>query len=115
MAPHKKGACERGATLVFHDEGGFSLRPPIRRTWAPRGKTPIVRHRFNWKRVHAIGAIACDPDGSHAQLLLYLQERAITEEAIVPYLEALHKHIDGLIVLLWDGLSSHRSQKVQAY
>jgi|SRR5579862_2076255 len=115
MASDKKGAIQRGATLVFHDEGGFSLKPNLRRTWAPRGQTPIVRHKFNWERVHAVGALACCPDGSQAQLLVYLQETAINAEAIIAYLSALHEHIPGLIILLWDGLPSHRSKKVAAY
>ena len=36
----KKGAIKRGAKLAFLDESGFSLKPSIRRTWAPRGRTP---------------------------------------------------------------------------
>src|SRR5687768_5543699 len=29
--------------LVFIDETGFMMAPLVRRTWAPRGKTPIVK------------------------------------------------------------------------
>jgi hypothetical protein len=36
---------------VFWDESGASLLPVTRRTWAPGGCTPVIRHRFKWKRV----------------------------------------------------------------
>jgi hypothetical protein len=29
---------------VVLDESGVGFTPPVRRTWAPRGKTPILRH-----------------------------------------------------------------------
>ena len=43
----KKSARHRGALIVFQDESGFSLLPSVRSTWAPRGKTPVLRHHFN--------------------------------------------------------------------
>lgn len=87
----------------------------MRRTWAPRGQTPILKHMFNWQRAHAIGAIACDPEDHACELLLYVQEQAITKEAIVAYLAALGEHLGQAVVVLWDGLPSHRSKLVQAY
>lgn len=115
MAPHKKGASERGAWLVFLDESGFSLKPSVRRTWAPRGQTPILEHKFNWQRAHAIGALACQPDGTACELLLYVQEQAINKQTILAYLPALRAHLGEAVVLLWDGLPSHRSKVVQEY
>jgi transposase len=32
----------RNAHLVFLDESGFFLTPTVRRTWGPRGQTPLV-------------------------------------------------------------------------
>ena len=31
------------AWICFEDEAGQNLRPPKARTWAPRGRTPVVR------------------------------------------------------------------------
>ena len=47
-APPKKARNEK-APLVFIDESGFFLNPLVRRTWAPRGKTPLLR-RFGRHR-----------------------------------------------------------------
>src|SRR5689334_24845986 len=45
---HKKSARRRGAWICFQDESGFSLLPVVRATWAPRGQTPVLDHRFSW-------------------------------------------------------------------
>lgn len=37
----KKKACEEGWSMVVIDETGFMLQPVVRRSWAPRGQTPI--------------------------------------------------------------------------
>jgi hypothetical protein len=49
--------------IVFWDESGASLLPVTRRSWAPCGNTPVVRHHFNWKRCSMAAAICY---GSHA-------------------------------------------------
>ncbi|WP_431775314.1 hypothetical protein [Streptomyces cucumeris] len=53
------------AWIVFLDESGVSLLPQIRRTYSPRGRTPLLRHRLNWKRASMAGALgyhSADPD-----------------------------------------------------
>ena len=115
MAADKKGALERAATLVFYDEGGFSLKPSVRSTWAPRGQTPLLRHKFNWKRLHATANVVCQPDGSACDLFLSVQEQAIAEDAVSAHLNALHQQVSGVLFVLWDGLPAHRSKKVQQH
>ncbi|MET9532174.1 winged helix-turn-helix domain-containing protein [Streptomyces sp. NPDC006649] len=53
----KKGAVNKRAWIVFLDESGVSLLPQIRRTCSPRGRTPLLRHRQNWKRASMAGAL----------------------------------------------------------
>jgi hypothetical protein len=50
VAPDQKGVCAKSAWLVFFDASGISLPAVARRTWSPKGQTPILRHRGNWKR-----------------------------------------------------------------
>lgn len=115
MASDKKGAQKRSAKLAFLDESGFSQKPSVRRTWAPRGQTPTIKIHFNWKRLNVIGSLICDPDGNEADLLLHMQPKSIKDDAVLTYLEALHKQVPGPMVLLWDHLPAHRSAKVAAY
>jgi transposase len=74
-----------------------------------------LEHHFNWKRLNVIGSLICEPDGSQPDIVLHLQPKTIKEDAVIAYLEALHRQVPGPITLLWDGLPAHRSAKVQAY
>jgi hypothetical protein len=58
------------AWLCFLDESAVSLTPPVRRTWAPRGVTPVLRDRKRHRpKVSRVGALCFRPDGSAARLL----------------------------------------------
>ena len=54
-AAHQKKSRRLNATLVFWDESGFLMLPIVRRTWVPRGQTPVLYH--NAKRMRIISAI----------------------------------------------------------
>ena len=45
----KKKPEKKGRTIVFIDESGLSERPHRCRTWAPKGRTPVLQYHFNWK------------------------------------------------------------------
>ena len=115
LARDKKGAEKRRATLVFLDESGFSQRPSIRRTWAPRGQTPVLRLPFNWKRLSAIGALSTTPGGRKVRLFLSLLGGNVTSEVVIRFLRNLRRHIRGKVVLLWDRLPAHRSKCTQQF
>src|SRR5215471_4449657 len=62
----QKKARQRNAWLVFIDESGLFLIPFVRRTWAPRGRTPILKHRMRHHcRLSLIGAISISPQRRH--------------------------------------------------
>lgn len=110
MAGSKKNAARRGATIVFVDESGFSERPSIQRSWAPRGQTPFLSHRFgHWQNLSAIGAVAYSPAGRRARFFLMLVRGAVRSEHIIRFLKLLHQHVPGLIILIWAGINPHRS------
>ena len=85
--------------MVLVDEAGFSLTPLIPNTWAVKGTTPKIACNLNWKKFSAIGGIA--PSGK-------LQGTRRLYKEVIQYLGQLLKHIDGHIVVLWDGLPQHR-------
>jgi hypothetical protein len=116
VATNQKGAAAESAWLVFFDESGVSLIPPVRRTWSPRGRTPILRHRMAWKRASMAAALGDRPDGTKARLCFHLQQDAYDTDSLIKVLEQLKAFYAGQrVVLLWDGLSSHWSHRMRAH
>ena len=116
MAGGKKNAARQGATIVFIDESGFSERPSVQRTWAPRGQTPVLIHRFShWKNLSAIGAAAYSPHGRRARFFLSLVPGAIRSEHIIRFLKHLHRRHPGPLIVIWDGVNPHRSLATRAF
>ena len=102
---------------MFWDESGVSFTPPVRRTWAPRGHTPILRHRQrNWARL-SMAALCCyRPDGARARLAFHLQPGSYNDQLLIGVLGQLRRFLHGQkATLLWDGLPSHRSRPMQAF
>lgn len=101
--------------LVFWDEAGFSQRPSVRRTWAPKGKTPVLKQPFNWKRLSAIGIIGYTPHTGCARLLFSLRPGNVDSAWVVSRLRCMHRQVPGQVVLLWDGLPAHRSERTEDF
>jgi transposase len=99
---------------VFEDESGVSLLPSVRATWAPRGHTPVLRHRFNWKRLSLAGGLAYEPDGSDAHLVFQLRPGAYNDQTLIEFLDELHQiEQQRSLMLIWDGLPSHHSGRMR--
>ena len=99
--------------ILFEDESGVSLLPSVRATWAPRGQTPVLRHHFAWKRLSMAGVLAYEPDGRDAHLVFQLRPGAYNDETLIDFLAEVHRHEKHRSVLLiWDGLPSHRSRRM---
>jgi hypothetical protein len=88
----------------------------VRSTWAPKGQTPVLCHRFNWKRLSMSAALCFRPDGTEASLVFGMQPGAYNDESLVEFLTELHRHLDGdKVTLIWDGLPSHRSLAMRRF
>ena len=74
--------------LVFWDESGVSLLPVVRRTWAPRGVTPVICHRFEWKRTSMAAALCYGSHGGGAQLAFHHQVDAYDTDSLIAALGA---------------------------
>jgi len=96
--------------ICFQDESGFSLLPVVRATWAPRGQTPVLTHRFSWKRMSMAGVLAYQPDRSQATFVFQTKPGSYDTASLIEFLTDLREHLDGQpVTLIWDGLSAHRS------
>jgi transposase len=117
VARCKKTARRQRAWLVFEDESGLSQQPVVRRTWAPRGQTPVLTHVANsWKRLSVAAALAFRWDGRRTRLYFQTRPGTYTTATLLPFLHALRRHFRGQrIILLWDGLGAHTSRRMRAY
>ncbi len=101
---------------MFWDESGVSLLPVVRRTWAPRGHTPVIGHHFKWKRVSLAAALCYGSRGGGAQLALQPHPDAYDTDSLIQALGELRRALGGQkATLLWDGLPAHRSKVMQAW
>jgi DDE superfamily endonuclease len=101
---------------VVLDESGVAFTPPVRRTWAPRGHTPILRHRWrHWAPISIAGMCCYQPSGSRARLAVHFQPGSYNDQVLIGVLGQLRRFLGGQkATLLWDGLPSHRSRVMQA-
>jgi len=111
LAAHPKKGRWLRATIVFLDESGFMLRPLVRRTWAPRGRTPIVRCWDRRDRLSVIGAILVPPSRRrHALSAVFrVHPRNIRAEQSLAFLRALDRHVRGPLIVVQDRLNVHRA------
>jgi transposase len=96
--------------MLFVDESGFRPLPAVVRTYAPVGQTPILREWLTWGHLSAISAIT--PAG---ELYLQIQDHAFKSPDVVGFLQHLLEHIPGKLLVVWDGISTHRSRAVKDY
>jgi len=103
---------------VFLDESGFMLTPTVRRTLAPRGKTPVLRSWDRHDRISAISALVVSPSrrriGLHFRLLA--DDANVHGEDTVGFLRELRRRLPVPLTILWDRGNVHdRSKAVRAY
>jgi transposase len=111
VAQGKKNAKRLKASLVFLDESGLLMAPLVRRTWAPRGQTPVLYQRGRFReRVSMIAALTVSPQRQKVRLYFSLLPNAnVTTETLVPFLRQLRRQLGSPLFIVWDRLNVHRS------
>jgi transposase len=93
------------------------LTPIVRRTWAPRGCTPILRITDPHWQISVIGAISISPQ--HRRFCFYFHLLADNANfrgpSLVAFLADLRRKIPGPITLLWDEIPIHRARIVRHF
>jgi transposase len=85
------------------------LQPVVRRTWAPRGQTPV---QYSWDRrdrLSAISAITVSPQRQRLGLYFDLQDRNIVADDVERFVAALLRCLRHRIILVLDRWQVHRS------
>ena len=112
----KKVASEEGH-LVLIDESGLFLNPLVRRSWAPKGNTPVIGgdggHRT---KVSVIGAVTVSPAARHLGLYFDTAPAGYFDAtAVVAFLRNLLTHLRGKVVVVWDGGPNHKGPLIREF
>lgn len=93
------------------------MAPTVRRTWAPRGRTPVLRHAHRHARkCSGIGGLSISPKRRHVGAYLHLYRDAdISQEAVVAFLRDLTRHLGGRLTVIWDRWNVHRGPIVREF
>jgi hypothetical protein len=111
----KKKASRLGAYLIFIDESGFMLTPTVRRTWAPVGCTPIIRHHFTNDRISVIAGISVSPTRKRLGLFGIFFWDNIAQEEVVVFLREVLRHLRGHVIALLDNGSIHKGALIRDF
>jgi transposase len=115
-------AAATGAWICFEDEAGQALKPGKARTWAPRGRTPVVRVSGNSGRLSVAG-MACLKAGEPGRFFyrLHVHRRrtgsrpSLGEAGYAALIAAAHRSLGAPLIVVWDNLNTHRSKKMRAF
>ena len=116
-------AAATGAFICFEDEAGQNLRPPKARTWAPRGRTPVVRVSGKGSgRVPVAGLVCFKPD-CRGRLFYRVrvhrgrkgERRSMPEAGYAGLITAADSQLHAPVILIWDNLNTHLSAVMRTF
>jgi len=93
------------------------MSPLVRRTWAPKGQTPIFKERCrSYKKVSAIAAVTTGARRLRTRLYFSLHvDKNIRAAETVRFLRSLRRQIQTPLMLIWDRSRIHKANAVQEY
>ena len=91
------------------------LQPVCRRTWAPRGQTPLLRQWDRRDRLSAISALTVAPQRRRFGLYWTLYPHNIRSPEVLRFLQGLRRHRPHGFTLVWDRHRPHRATCVTAW
>jgi transposase len=116
-------AAAAGAWICFEDEAGQNLRPPKARTWAPRGRTPVVTVSGKGSGRVSVAGLACFRPGARDHLFYRVrihrgrkgERRSMSEADYAGLIAAAHQELHAPVILIWDNLNTHISAVMRTF
>jgi transposase len=103
--------------ILSADEVGIMMSPSVKKTWAPKSRTPVVPYRNRRQRkVSVLGAVALRPaTGEVALLCDFHPDSYVRGEQAAAFLHRVLAEYPGVprIDLVWDNLQAHKSPIVK--
>ncbi len=104
-----RAASARGADVVFVDETGFMLDPTVRRTFAPRGQTPVTKVAHPHARISVIGGIVVRPGTDKVRMVYAMLADNLNFRwpTVAQFVRTLRSTLARPITLVWDRIPIH--------
>jgi hypothetical protein len=99
----------RSVRLLFQDEARFGRMVRIRRCWSPAPLRPTVANGYERQFVYVYGAVS----PVQGELDWKMCPQMNTERMNEFLKQVSQAHPEEFLVMVWDGVSSHRSQDLQ--
>ena len=118
MAPGKKNTARLKAALVFIDESGFLMAPYVRRSWAPKGATPVLYQcGRSHQKVSAIAALCVPAERNAVHCYFRLHPAANIETSrVLSFLRQLSRQLKGKpFFVIWDRWQPHKAKAVRTF
>ncbi len=116
-------AAATGAYVCFEDEAGQSLRPPKARTWARRGRTPVVAVSGKGSGRVSVAGLVCLKPGARGHLFYRMrihrgrkgERRSMSEADYAGLIAAAHHQLQAPLIICWDNLNTHVSAVMREF
>jgi transposase len=97
------------------DESGAMMAPLVRRSLAPRGQTPVIKHRASHRdRVSLIAALSLSPKRRHLGLHFRTLPRTfVNQHRSAEFLRQLMRQLRQEVVVVWDRGNMHRGDSIR--
>ena len=93
--------------ILLVDECGLCEKPLVRRSWARRGKTPVLEQEGSWKKLSVLGGLSLGPKGRvNEQFQVFRHNVTVME--FLWFLHHVHRLYRKPLLVVWDGLRRHR-------
>lgn len=106
----ERRAKEQGAEIHWSDETGVKSTDIRGRGFAPKGKTPVVRHKGKAEKVNMISSIT-----NQGKLRFMFYEGRFTQIVFLRFLKRLIKNAKRPLVVIVDNLPVHHGKKVASW
>ena len=99
------------------------MRPPKARTWARRGRTPVVSASGKGSGRVSVAGLACLKAGAPGRLFFRMrvhrgrkgERRSMSEADYAGLIAAAHRALAAPVIVIWDNLNTHRSAAMRAF
>jgi transposase len=89
--------------LVFEDESGFYLLPGVVRTYAPVGRTPVIREKQTRDHLSVMGGMTLT-----GKVYTLVRQESLNGMHSIEFLRHLQRVAGERLLVIWDGSPIHR-------